>query len=492
MSNRLLAHFLFLSAFWGTALSAMLLGVPEAFAGQANSTSAVTPAERWPGLTRGQLKRHLAVLQANPLYDDPELAAYVQRVGEKVLAASAHADRPYQFLLLDDPVPNAFTQGTHYIYVNRGLLMLLNSEAQLAGVLAHEIGHNIGRHVARRRNKLVGGNILANTASILTGNSSVGQAINVQNIANLQSFGREMELEADGYASKYLYKTQYEPQEFLLALSGLADYQSLHLGDASVPVYHGLFSSHPRTDKRLRRIIDDAGQLPPGEGYIGRDAYRQVLDDMVYGRNVRPNAPPGYQRYLNEKLAVTFLYPDNWSMEVDGAIISIKDPKNELQLRINIEKTQDRKKSSLELLKAKYPKGLKKAQSLDASGSRDLGAVAKLPAQRVGLINVARNTFHFQGFARDRKLTKAEDQVLTGMIANFRRLTPEDRQITEVLKIYYERVQPGETFASMAKGMPSSKGNPEAELRVINGYYPKGEAEPGTWIKKLRKEKVKQ
>ena len=87
------------------------------------------------------LKKHQQGMAGKSLYDDPELAAYVEKVGRKVLANSDHAGREYHFFLTDHAIPGASTVGSGLIYIDRGLLALLNSEAQLAGVIGHEIGH---------------------------------------------------------------------------------------------------------------------------------------------------------------------------------------------------------------------------------------------------------------------------------------------------------------------------------------------------------------
>ena len=182
--------------------------------------------------------------------------------------------------------------------------------------------------------------------------------------------------------------------------------------------------------------------------------------------------------------------PENWSFELKGSKIVLKDPAKTVQLKIEIEKTVDKKQSSLDALKAKFP-DLVNPEKIHLNSQRDLGTLGAVPAQRVALAKVARNTFHFQGLARNNVISAEQDAVFVGIIRSFRRMTPKDRTAAEVTKIYYERLKPGESFASLAQGMKDfGDQDLETALRVINGYYPKGEAEPGTWIKKLRKEKI--
>lgn len=436
-------------------------------------------------------KRHKAILAEHQEYDDLELKAYVTAIGNKILAQSAHADRDYEFIILDNHIPNAFVSGYDVVYVNRGLLAILNSEAELAGVMAHEIGHNVGRHVkeaiSRRRRNLV----LANVASILVGNSSVGSAILTQASVSDAKYSRKNELEADSYGSKYLYGANYEPSQLVNALSQLADFTAFFSQLSNdAPPHHGLSSTHPRTDKRLRQVVAAAGVLPPGEEFIGRDEYRAAVSGLVYGPDYRKSAPEGYKRYSNKTLGITFIYPKTWSFNLKGAKIVLKDPEQTAQMKISIEKTVDNKQSSDEALKTKYPDGLVDVQKIHPDSERDLGTIAARPAQRVALSKVARNTFHFLGLAKDNEINAEQDKAFVDMIRSFRRMNPKDQNAEFITEIYYERLKPGENFASLASAAGIEADTAELELRVINGYYPKGEAEPGTWIKKLRKVKI--
>ncbi|RBP53228.1 M48 family metalloprotease [Arenicella xantha] len=437
------------------------------------------------------LKRHLALMAEGPEYDDPELNEYVTKVGNRVLAQSEQADKNYTFIIQDIPIPNARVAGYEVVYINRGLLNVLNSEAELAGVMAHELGHNIAGHVKEsvardRRNRF-----FATVASILVGNSSLGDAMMAQSDVNRFKYSRLAELEADSFASKYLYAAGYEPSQLIGALSQLADFGTFFAQVSNqAPSHHGLAATHPRTDQRLRKVVEDAGVLPPGEGYVGRDEYREAVSGIVYGPNYRRTAPKGYKRYSNENLNITFLYPDTWSFDLKGAKIVLKDAQKTAQLKISIEPTLDIKVTSEEAIKAKYPDDLVDLQKIHPDATRDLGMIGARPAQRVALAMVARNTFHFLGIAKNNQITAEQDREFVEIIRSFRRMTAKDRTDDYVTEIYYERLKPGETFESLARDAKLNAATAEMELRVLNGYYPTGEAEPGTWIKKLRKVKI--
>jgi len=104
---------------------------------------------------RGKIiKIHQQIITETPLYVNSKVADYVDEIGQKLVKASG-INKKYRFYVLDDPAINAFTPGYGYIYINRGLLGFLNSEAELAGVLAHEIAHNTQRHLLRRKTRSV-------------------------------------------------------------------------------------------------------------------------------------------------------------------------------------------------------------------------------------------------------------------------------------------------------------------------------------------------
>lgn len=438
------------------------------------------------GLSTSAMKGHLAKIAKTPVYNDAELAAYIEEVGQKVAAVSHEPDAGYQFFILDTDNTNAEATDEGLVYIDRGLLTMLTSEGQLAGVLAHEVGHHTGHHKSRLKTKHALGNFGEVLASILAGNSSLGSALDASNNVRLLKFKREVELEADQFAAEYMYKAGYDPEEMLGVLGVLKD-QSTLMGQVKGvnSSYHGVFATHPRSDKRLQEVIRSAGQLPPGEAYRGREKYRKMISKTVFGPNYTGNKRPDQERFTNKTLGITFVYPKDWTQRTKGKNIVLKDAEKTIQLKISIEKTVDKKLSSQEVLQAKYPDDLTGLTKIDVKATKDLGTLARRGEQRVAVIQVGRNTFHFQGIAKDNKLTEEQDKVMQEIIKSFRRATRQDLSPDAVKRIYYKRLEPGETFATLAQDRQLGKYT-EPYLRVINGYYPKGEAEPGTYIKLVK------
>ncbi|MEQ1526763.1 MAG: M48 family metalloprotease [Gallionella sp.] len=206
---------------------------------------------------------------------DPELTAYVQSVGKK-LAAASDRQLPYEFVVLNDSVPNAWAMPGGKIAFNRGLLYELNSEAELAAVLGHEIVHAAARHGAQSMESgmLLQGAVMAagiaaqdkSYANLIVG----GAQLSSQLIAT--KFGRDDESEADLYGMQYMKKAGYDPraavtlQETFVRLS--KDHKSSFI--------EGLFSSHPPSDERVAANKVTLAALGEG-GEWGREIYAQKV-----------------------------------------------------------------------------------------------------------------------------------------------------------------------------------------------------------------------
>lgn len=206
---------------------------------------------------------------------DPELNLYVNQVGQKLAAVSDRKDLPYEFVVLNNGVPNAWALPGGKIAINRGLLVLLDDEAQLAAVLGHEVVHAAARHTARQMTQatLLQAGVMA--AGIASQTTDYGQWITVGAGlgANLWQahYGRDQELEADRYGVEYMARAGYaadaavELQQKFLALS--QGQQSNFFND--------LFASHPPSQLRVERNRELAAQYPGG--VRNRDRYQQAI-----------------------------------------------------------------------------------------------------------------------------------------------------------------------------------------------------------------------
>jgi len=230
---------------------------------------------------------------------DPELTQYVQRVGDK-LAAVSDRPLPYEFVVLNNSVPNAWALPGGKIAINRGLLTELNSEAELAAVLGHEIVHAAAKHSAKQmsRGVLLQGAVLA--TAVMTGSSdygdlAVGSASVGAQLLN-STYGRGAELESDEYGMKYMSRAGYDPagaialQETFVRLS--EGQNSDWLG--------GLFASHPPSQSRVDANVQTAAGLPAG-GLLGVDNFAAAMQSTMDAKPAYDAHDEGRKALADEK-----------------------------------------------------------------------------------------------------------------------------------------------------------------------------------------------
>ena len=434
-------------------------------------------------------KEHRSIIASTPIYNDPELNQYVQSVLDKLIENSVKKQKHYPVFVLDNPGINAFVTGENVMYIYRGLLSYLTSEAQLAGVLAHELGHIRDRHITRLSSSNALKKLVAGAAAFYTRNTNVGDTINIFGTAQVSGYGRELELRADELGASYLYNAGYAPSAMFDVLSLLKDHQRFVKHKAQekgqqATTYHGVFSSHPRSDTRLQEVIKQAGELPPSEDYIGRKKFRQQLDGLVFGNNFKNTSEQ--QTFVQNGFGISMDYPLDWSSSKLQNIYFFNDADRKLTLELR--QGQDNQNDCESQL---HSQSL--LESSQASNIADIETVAdhqdsatgRTKSHRYACILIGKRTWLLNGYAQNGKLNEDDDQTLLAIINSFRRASRDDYLENSVRVIYYQRALPGETFADLASD--ASMGTyTEEYLRLMNGYYPNGEPEPGTWLKLVR------
>ena len=219
-------------------------------------------------------------------YRDQELQAYVESIGQRLLEGIGPTSFRYSFKIVDVPDVNAMALPGGYIYITRGMLAMLNSEAQLAGVLGHEIGHATARHAANQLTKALGAQILSLGLMALSpgGRENSGNWARVSGAISdhiLLGYGREAELEADELGLRTAYRAGYDPREMVAFLKGMKLKERLEaLG------YHGFQGTHPETADRIVKAETMAAILTEqggGSPEIRANEYKARLEGLVYG-----------------------------------------------------------------------------------------------------------------------------------------------------------------------------------------------------------------
>lgn len=219
--------------------------------------------------------------QGGPLIIDPKLSDYVTGVGQKLAAQSDRPNLSYEFVIVNDSVPNAWALPGGKIAINRGLLVELTSEAELAAVLGHEIVHAAARHGAKgmERAMLLQGGIIA--LGVAAGNSEYNDVLigsaGVAASLVMSTYSRHQELESDHYGMIYMAKAGYNP-EAAVRLQEIF----LRLSKGKNNWLDGLFASHPPSQERISANILTAQKLESHkDGFEGKDEYMAAINGLL-------------------------------------------------------------------------------------------------------------------------------------------------------------------------------------------------------------------
>ncbi len=227
------------------------------------------------------------ILKQFGYYDGPDLQNYVAQVGQRVVSR-ADARFNFEFKVVDQAYINAMALPGGFIYVTRGMLAELNDEAQLGGILGHEITHVNSRHGAKLLTKALGAQLatligMGAAAASGSGSAVGGVAMISNHITNymLLGYGREYEMEADEVGLRYAHRAGYDPRRMVVFLRNLRRMEILR----GQSLYHGFEATHPDTAIRIAKADTVTSLLLPQGGAleVKADIYKANLDGLKYG-----------------------------------------------------------------------------------------------------------------------------------------------------------------------------------------------------------------
>jgi len=441
------------------------------------------------------LEEHEKVLASMPLFEDEELLAYVREVGNKAAAVSHRPNLEYTFNIIDSPEINAFALPGGYVYVNRGLLTFMNSEAELAAVLSHEIGHITARHAVQQQARgriaqtaaTVGGFVTA----VATGSGYVGSQISeVASIwaqTGLSGFGRENELEADSLAAEYLVKAGYDPAAMIDVITVLKNQEDFNrLVSNNSGGYHGLFATHPRNDTRLQQAIAQVSDISGNQiTQTDNTLFRERLDGLVIGQSQRSQTQDARNRYYQALLGYTVVFPDEWQIDETTTTVTASNAKQGT-IRIEAQRIQENIEPRLFIRDKLGISQLQKSEKLEQYRLLGHTGVAVSPetgnTQRIASIYLGPRVFTFRAEITDADSIDEIDEELLASIRTFRAI--QQGEISSGTEAKIKFVQASEFFDFAVVAQSSRIANyPEESLRLLNGYYPRGTPEAGEWVK---------
>lgn len=320
---------------WVLAGSAAVVLAAQGFASQseAKKSSVAVPQSMSAKDKATGAKAHPELLsEFGGLYEGQQ-AAYVTTIGRKVASQSGLANQPSEFTisLLNSPVNNAFAIPGGYVYITRQLMALMNSEAELASVLGHEVGHVAARHSQKRNSRATQAGIGAVLATVLGGvllggdGAKLGQQLGGA-IAQryVLSYSRAQEYEADDLGVTYLTKSGYDPVASSTMLASLAAQTSLdsRRGGRSENSLPEWASTHPDPASRVTRARQKALAAGAKGKASNRDNFLQMLDGVLYDDDPKQGVVEG-SSFRHPELKLGFNAPSGYVMTNGAQAVSV-------------------------------------------------------------------------------------------------------------------------------------------------------------------------
>jgi predicted Zn-dependent protease len=419
------------------------------------------------------------------LYDDPLLQDYVHDLGMEIAAKSERPNLPWSFKILDDPAVNAFALPGGFVYVTRGLMTHLSSEAELVAVLGHEAGHVTARHGVNQMSKQILASVGLGVAVIVNPDLEDWAVLGEVGLSlAFLKYSRDDERQADDLGLRYAVRTGYDPHQ-MPEVFRVLDAVSKVEGVGRLPNW---LSTHPDPGVRAKRIEDEVAALEGdfSDAKVERDSYLARLDGMVFGDNPREGYFQG-NAFLHPDLRFRIDFPKGWETSNQKDAVTAADPDGKAMVQVSTSAKDTRDEAEEEFFSEE---GLtqgkswdKKVHGLPASWSRfefkdedsDLRGT-------VAFVEHGESIFQVMTLSETAGWNDLQD-TLEETIASFSRLDDPKALQTRPYKLKVVRLDSDMTIESFAKRYPSDV--PLATVALINHVEPGGTLRKGQIAKRV-------
>jgi len=421
-------------------------------------------------------------------YGSPELKRYVDSIGQLLAKTSERPNLKWSFTLLNSDIVNAFATPGGYVYITRGLMSLADNEAQLAGVLAHEIGHITALHHARRQGQSLLANVGVIAAAVLGGRAGaeLGQ---LGAVSLLQSYSRDNEYESDELGVRYLSRAGYDPDAmagFLTKLRASSRLDAIRRGQSpdSVDQFNYL-ATHPAPVARVQRAAGLARKANVRNPVTARDIYLSKLDGMLYGDDPDQGFVRG-REFLHPKLRFAFRVPEGFSVFNTPQAVHGFGPSNTRFIFDGAKPYSGSmtryigqvwgKKMRLTDLEQITVNGLEAATATTRARTRSGAVDLRLVAYRID-----KSIYRFI-FVTPPNRTAAMSEDLRRVTYSFRTMGAREAGNLKPLVMRVATVRRGDTVSGLARSLPFPDFK-EERFRVLNGLGPNDGLKAGQKIK---------
>lgn len=418
-------------------------------------------------------KEHPRIIAAfGGVYVSPPVQAGVEEIAGRLARASERPDITYKVTILNSPSVNAFALPGGYLYATRGLLALASDADELAAVLAHEIGHVVARHAAKRQNQAIRAVLLGRVGSVFRETESRGQALH-DNENLIASFSRNQELEADRIGAEMAVRAGYDPfaaESFLKAMAREGAERALAQGQNNEAPRPNLDSTHPTTPERIRHIVELSRDLGFKRGERARQSggYMAMIDGLLYGDDPQEGYIRG-RRFLHAKGRFSFAVPKGFSLQnSQEAVFAIGAQDAALRFdAITVEPGS----SLADYMRQAWGGGaaISNLREVEINGRPAALAEARIGGweYRLAVIRFSdRQLFRFLFAAQT--IDAALDRDFASMVTSLRALSVQEAKRLVPLRVRTVKVARGDTVRKLAARMAEPE-RAEERFRLLNG-----------------------
>ncbi|MEN9544185.1 MAG: hypothetical protein RLZZ598_1018 [Pseudomonadota bacterium] len=455
-------------------------------------------------------KAHAEVLKESTPVADAGLQTYVDGIGQKLARGSQRPHLPWTFTVLDSPEVNAFALPGGYVYITRGILAYLESEADLAGVIGHEIGHVSARHGAQRatRQQAAGLGVLAvgllGVVADAYGLGGVGQlagqAAQGAAAGYIASYSREQELQADRLGAEYLARNHYDPKNMVDVIAVLKMQEQFAADQARAagrPSRSGgdWLASHPSNEQRLQSIREIAAAQAAqtrGEGFAedGRARYLAAIDGLVFGDSPAQGLVRG-QSFVHPELGLALSAPAGWRIRNGADAVLLLNAAGDAGVSLRPvppkagETHEQMLRTMLTPIQGRADRF--KLNGFDATHFSGQGRNAQGQPQAVEatVVSGPKGANYLMLYAaRDAAARQRAQDPWREIEASFRAMNAADRQAARAWVVHQVPMPEG-GFAELARQSALSAESAEPQLRLLNGVYGSADPKPGHMVKTI-------
>ncbi|MCK5296844.1 MAG: M48 family metalloprotease [Alphaproteobacteria bacterium] len=439
-------------------------------------------------------EEHPKILQNfGGIYNDTKLQSYVDSIGKSLVGHTEFLEYPYSFTILNTPIVNALALPAGRVYITRGLLTLANNEAEMAGVLGHELGHVNARHITERlsQGKLTKYGLMAIG---LIGGAKVAPYMDVAQFgmaAYLKAFSRKQEFEADKLGVRYMSKAGYDSKAMVSFLETLKEHSALQARMMGLPAgsidKFDFMSTHPRTVKRVEAAIKASGEHSSSSCVLARNEYLKRINHMAFGQS-RGEGTIKDKKFIHSAMRFEFTVPAGFTIHNEADKVSAVHDNGSAIIFDVSERTKSYDVTSYlrkEWLENKPISHIEDyhIDGFDSSSAMSKGEMnnKKVDIRFFAIDGGEQTVFRFTQITPEHK-TMAMAESLKASARSFRRISAEEAAKVKPARLYIRKTNYSDSIANLSKSLPFKDFN-EDFFRVLNNMKPDERLEIGKTIK---------